>query len=100
MNAGGFFCFVYYIIWRQIKQLTMSSHENRVAAHRKPVLFAIIQLSVESTGHGGQTRAAASRANGPAGSKGAANCATPPPVFSWYHTGQGNACSKYLEWQD
>ena len=55
--------------------LTMSSHETHVAAHRKPVLFAIVYLAGKRTGHGGQTRAAAPRANGPAGSKEAANCA-------------------------
>ena len=44
--------------------LTMSSHETHVAAHRKPVLFAIVYLAGKRTGHGGQTRAAASRATG------------------------------------
>jgi hypothetical protein len=53
----------------------MSSHENRVAAHRKPVLVAVSCQAGEGTGHDGQTRAAAPRASGPAGSKGAANCA-------------------------
>lgn len=59
----------------------MSSHENHVAAHRKPVLFAIVWLAGKRTGHGGQTRAAAPRANGPAGSKGAANCAAGITMF-------------------
>ncbi|WP_054259870.1 hypothetical protein [Propionispora sp. 2/2-37] len=53
----------------------MSSHKTPVAAHRKPVLFAIVWLAGERTGHGGQTLAAAPCADGPAGSKGAANCA-------------------------
>ena len=39
-------------------------------------LFNYSKLSGrERTGHGGQTHAAAPRANGPAGSKGAAYCA-------------------------
>jgi len=59
----------------------MSSHKTRVAAHRKPVLFATVCLAGERTGHGGQTRAAASRADGPASSKEAANCAAGITIF-------------------
>lgn len=56
------------------RRLTMRSHENHVAT--------IVSLAScdskpgrKRTGHGGKTRTAAPRANGPAGSKGAANCA-------------------------
>ena len=68
-----FFAALHYV--RQIRRLTMSSHETHVAAHRKPVLFAIVYLAGKRTGHGGRTHVAASRADGPAGSKEAANCA-------------------------
>ncbi|WP_371373364.1 hypothetical protein [Sporomusa aerivorans] len=53
----------------------MSSRQNHAAAQRKPSPDAMAGWAGESTGYGGQAHAAAPRANGPAGSKGAANCA-------------------------
>ncbi|HWR43526.1 hypothetical protein [Sporomusa sp.] len=82
-----------------IRRLTMSSHETPVAAHRKPVLFAVCCLTGRAHGHGGQTRAAAPRANGPAGSMGAADCAAgkikrPPHLKAVRY--QSKAGNRYL----
>ena len=79
--------------------LTMSSHETHVAAHRKPVLFAIISWAGEAHRPRRPNPFRRVPCDGPTGSKEAANCAadctTPPPVCLLYHTGQGCACFAY-----
>lgn len=75
----------------QIRRLTMSSHETPVAAHRKPVLITVSCLAEGAHRPRRQTRAVAPRADGPAGSKGAADCAAggmkKPPSIGRRHLG-------------